>query len=71
MPQIIKQLMNSEKFVYVSTLYMFPLTIFCFMGKVSITEWNESALWAVGILVGGKSIQGAAAALSGSAAKRK
>lgn len=65
MPLILRQLFASEKFVYVSVLFMIPLTVFTIMGKVSIEEWRHDALWALGFLVGGKTIQGAAEKLSG------
>jgi hypothetical protein len=60
MPSVLKQLFSSEKFLYVLVLFMVPLTVFTAMGKVSIEAWRHDALWALGFLVGGKTIQGAA-----------
>ena len=65
LPLILRQVLGSEKFVYVSLLFMIPLTVFAFMGKVSIDAWRHDALWAVGFLVGGKTIQGAAENIGG------
>lgn len=66
MPQILSNLLNSEKFIYVALLWMLPITVFAAMGSISIDEWRHDALWGIGILVGGKSLQGGLAALGGS-----
>lgn len=63
MPLILKQLLSSEKFLYAVLLWQIPMLVFVFMGKVSIEAWREDALWALGILIGGKTVQGTAATI--------
>jgi hypothetical protein len=68
MPLVLRQLFASEKFWYVVLLFMAPITAFTAMGIMTVDAWRHDALWAVGVLVGGKSIQGAAASFSGRSA---
>lgn len=69
MPEILKQLFGSEKFMYVLILWQIPITVLAFMGKISVDAWRQDALWALGILIGGKTIQGSAASVAGALTK--
>lgn len=63
MPQILRNLVSSEKFMYVVLLWCVPMLVFTFMGKVTIEQWREDSLWALGMLLAGKTLQGTAAAI--------
>lgn len=60
MPTIFKQIFNSEKFWYVALLFMAPITMFTAMGLMTIVDWRHDALWALSLLIGGKTLQGVA-----------
>lgn len=64
MPQVLKQLLGSEKFLYVVLLWCLPMLVFTCLGKVTITQWREDSLWALGMLLAGKTLQGTAAAIA-------
>jgi hypothetical protein len=68
-PVILRQLLGSEKFIYVSVLFMLPITIFTMMGLMTIDDWRHDALWALGFLIGGKTIQGVADRIGPAAAR--
>lgn len=64
MPQILRNLLGSEKFMYVLLLWCVPMLVFTLMGKLTIEQWREDSLWALGMLLAGKTVQGTAAALA-------
>ena len=64
MPLILRQLLGSEKFLYTAVLFMLPITVFTALGLMTVAEWRNDALWALGILMGGKTIQGVADKIS-------
>ena len=64
MPLILKNLLNSEKFIYVLLLWQIPMLVLVWQGRVSVDEWRQDALWALGILIGGKTVQGTAAVIA-------
>jgi hypothetical protein len=60
MPLIWRQVFGSEKFVYTALLFMLPITIFTAMGLMTVADWRHDALWALGMLLSGKTLQGMA-----------
>jgi len=62
-PQILKNLLNSEKAV-ASALPLIIATVFVFTGKITYQQWMDFAEVITGIYVGGKTIHGAAVAMS-------
>jgi hypothetical protein len=63
-PQVVKDLLNSEKGVLAITL-LIAITVLTALGKMTLAEWQNMALWVFGIYTGGKAVQGAAAQFSG------
>jgi hypothetical protein len=64
MLQVLKNFTHSEKAV-ASGVCMLAATVMAAMGKMSIAEWQEYSKWILGIYISGKTVQGAAAALTG------
>jgi hypothetical protein len=60
---VLKNLLNSEKAV-VTGLLVIAASVLAGLGKMSIDQWISYSQWMAGIYVGGKSIQGAAGAIS-------
>jgi hypothetical protein len=58
-PLILRQLISSEKFLYV-VLFMLPITVFTALGLMTVDDWRHDALWALGMLISGKTVQGVA-----------
>jgi len=65
---VIKQFMNSEKAVAAGVLVAVS-TVFVFLDKITVAQWMSYTQVLLGIYVGGKAIQGAAAAVSGGQAE--
>ena len=63
-PNVLKQLANSEKAVFVGLLVIAAsaLTALDFM---SVAEWQDYTKWLAGIYVGGKAVEGAASSVAG------
>ena len=59
----IKALISSEKAIAAGVL-VFISTLFVIIGKMTVEQWNEYTLWALGIYVGGKTVQGATQAVA-------
>lgn len=53
----IKALISSEKAIAAGVL-VFISTLFVILGKMTVDQWNEYTLWALGIYTGGKTVQG-------------
>jgi hypothetical protein len=51
----IKALISSEKAIAAGVL-VFISTLFVILGKMSVEQWNEYTLWALGIYTGGKTV---------------
>ncbi len=64
MLQVIRNFVNSEKAV-ATGLLVIASSVLTAMGQMSIDQWMGYTQVMAGIYVGGKSVQGAAAALSG------
>ena len=70
MPLILKQLLGSEKFLYVALLFMGPLTVMAFLGMVTVEQWRHDAFWSLSLLIGGKTVQGATTAIASAIGSR-
>jgi hypothetical protein len=62
-PVILKNILGSEK-ALATLIPTVGVTVALLMGKVSYEEWSQFSLIAMGIYVGGKTIQGSAAVLA-------
>ena len=54
----LKNLWNSEKGL-VGGMLVISATVFVFLGRMNVEQWQEFATWVFGIYVGGKTVQGA------------
>jgi hypothetical protein len=63
MPTGLKSLLSSEKALFAIALAI-AATVLAALGKMTVAEWKEYTLWVLGIYTSGKTIQGAAAALT-------
>jgi hypothetical protein len=64
MPTVFKDLLGSQKFIAVSVLFMLPITVFTALGLMSIEAWRHDALWALGFLISGHTLEGVAASIA-------
>jgi len=62
-PTVVKQLFNSEKAI-AAGLLVISAVILLMLGRITVEQWMSYTQVLLGIYVGGKSVQGAAAALS-------
>jgi hypothetical protein len=58
----IKALFSSEKAIAAGVLVIIS-TLFVVLGKMTVAQWNEYTLWALGIYTGGKTVQGVSQAV--------
>ncbi len=65
-PKVLRNFLNSEKGIIAIAL-LIGATVLASIGKMTIASWQDYSIWIFGIYTGGKSIQGAAAHLAGSA----
>jgi len=63
--QVLKNFLGSEKGILALAL-LIAATVLTALGKMSLAEWQDYSIWIFGIYTGGKAIQGAASAISGS-----
>lgn len=63
MTAVLKNFLGSEKAI-ATFIPVLGVTIALLMGKVTYDQWSDFSLIAMGIYVGGKTIQGSAAALA-------
>jgi hypothetical protein len=63
-PNVLLDALSSRKFIYVSFLFMLPITVFTAMGMMSIVDWRHDALWAIGFLISGHTLESVAASIA-------
>ncbi len=63
LPTVVKQLLGSEK-ALASGFLLIAATIFAALGRIDAVQWMDYTQVILGIYVGGKAIQGAAATLA-------
>jgi hypothetical protein len=62
--QALSDLFKSVRGLF-ALLLVAAATVLCAVGKLSVSDWREMALYVFGIYVGGKTISGTAAAIVG------
>lgn len=63
MPPVFKDLLGSQKFIAISVLFMVPITVFTALHLMTIEAWRHDALWAIGFLISGHTLEGVAASI--------